>query len=82
MRVKWEGYKETTWEAFSGFVKDTAPMVERYLLKNAIKPFHELQDELKEIKLVEKRHQAETHSQSKSQPQMRSDTSSAQIYQI
>ena len=38
MQVKWEDYPEPTWEAFCGFVKDTAPMVERYLLrKNLMK---------------------------------------------
>lgn len=38
LRVKWEGYTEQTWEAFDGFVKDTAPMVERYLIRNILKP--------------------------------------------
>ena len=36
LRVKWEGYADPTWEAFNGFVKDTAPMVERYLLKKSL----------------------------------------------
>lgn len=43
LRVKWEGYEETTWEVFTGFVKDTAPMVERYLIrKSLIKPMQAL----------------------------------------
>ena len=29
LRIKWEGYAEPTWEAFTGFVKDTSPLVER-----------------------------------------------------
>ena len=36
LKVKWEDYVETTWEAFTGFVKDTAPMVERYLIKKSL----------------------------------------------
>ena len=36
LKVKWEDYTEPTWEAFSGFVKDTAPMVERYLIKKSL----------------------------------------------
>lgn len=36
LKVKWENYAEPTWEAFSGFVKDTAPMVERYILKKSL----------------------------------------------
>lgn len=36
LKVKWEDYSEPTWEGFSGFVKDTAPMVERYLLKKSL----------------------------------------------
>ena len=38
-RVKWQDYKEPTWESFTSFVKDTAPMVERYMLtKNLLAP--------------------------------------------
>ena len=47
LRVKWEGYQEQTWEAFDGFVKDTAPMVERYMLRNVLAPLKETRDELK-----------------------------------
>lgn len=36
LKVKWEDYSEPTWEAFNGFVKDTAPMVERYLIKKSL----------------------------------------------
>jgi hypothetical protein len=50
LRVKWEGYKEQTWENFDGFVKDTAPMVERYLLRNVFKPYSELKHDLKQLK--------------------------------
>ena len=50
LRVKWAGYSEQTWEHFDGFVKDTAPMVERYLLRNVFRPLRECKDELKAIK--------------------------------
>ena len=33
-KVKWENYEETTWEFFDPFVKDTTPMVEKYIMKN------------------------------------------------
>ena len=36
LKVKWEDYEEPTWEGFTGFVKDTAPMVERYLIKKSL----------------------------------------------
>lgn len=36
LKVKWEGYSEPTWEIFSSFVKDTAPMVERYLIRKSL----------------------------------------------
>ena len=36
LKVKWEGYNEPTWEVFSSFVKDTAPMVERYLIRKSL----------------------------------------------
>ena len=53
LRVKWEGYEETTWEVFTGFVKDTAPMVERYLIKKSLmKPMQALQ-ELKRLKSLD-----------------------------
>ena len=45
MKVKWEGYSEPTWEIFSSFVKDTAPMVERYLIrKSLLKSLQEYQE--------------------------------------
>lgn len=45
LRVKWENYTEPTWEGFNGFVKDTAPMVERYLIKKSLmKPLQEYQE--------------------------------------
>ena len=53
LKVKWEDYVETTWEAFTGFVKDTAPMVERYMIKKSlIKPL-QAYNELKRIKSLE-----------------------------
>ena len=53
LRVKWADYEETTWEAFCSFVKDTAPMVERYLTKKSlIKPLHAY-SELKRVKSLE-----------------------------
>jgi len=50
LRVKWAGYSEQTWEQFDGFVKDTAPMVERYLIRNVFRPLRDCKDELKSIK--------------------------------
>lgn len=50
LRVKWAGYTEQTWEAFDGFVKDTAPMVERYLIRNVLRPLLECKDELKQMR--------------------------------
>ena len=45
LKVKWEGYSEPTWEVFSSFVKDTAPMVERYLIrKSLLKTLQEYQE--------------------------------------
>lgn len=53
LRVKWEDYSEPTWEAFNGFVKDTAPMVERYLLKKSLmKPLQAYSD-LKRLKSLD-----------------------------
>jgi hypothetical protein len=50
LKVKWEGYSEPTWEAFNGFVKDTSPMVQRYLIKKSLmKPLHGI-SELKRFK--------------------------------
>ena len=40
LQIKWEGYTEQTWEAFEGFARDTAPMVERYLLRHIVKPLN------------------------------------------
>ena len=46
LKVKWEGYTEPTWEIFSSFVKDTAPMVERYLIrKSLLKSLQEYQEQ-------------------------------------
>ncbi len=51
--MKWEGYSEPTWEAFNGFVKDTAPMVERYLIKKSLmKPLQGIA-ELKRFKSLD-----------------------------
>ena len=53
LRVKWEDYSEPTWEAFNGFVKDTAPMVGRYLLKKSLmRPLHAY-SELKRLKTLD-----------------------------
>ena len=51
--MKWVDYEETTWEAFTSFVKDTAPMVEHYLTKRTLmKPLHAYH-ELKRVKSLE-----------------------------
>jgi hypothetical protein len=50
LRVKWEGYQEATWENFETFVKDTAPMVERYILRHAVKPLNDAREEIKDLK--------------------------------
>ena len=56
LRVKWEGYSEQTWEAFDGFVKDTAPMVERYFLRNVLRPMQELKLEYQHLKKIRGSH--------------------------
>ena len=39
LQIKWEGYEDPTWESFTHFVKETTPMVERYLTqKSLMKP--------------------------------------------
>lgn len=50
MNIKWEGYDEATWEAFIGFVKDTAPMVERYLIKKSLMKPLQIFNDLKRVK--------------------------------
>ena len=51
LQVKWEDYGEPTWEAFCGFVKDTAPIVERYLLRKNLMKSLSFYQELKRQKL-------------------------------
>ena len=42
LKVKWQDYNEPTWELFSGFVKDAAILVEKYLIrKSLMKPLQE-----------------------------------------
>lgn len=53
-RVQWEGYDKPTWEGFTGFVKDTAHMVERYLIKCQIRKFTQLKQQFKEFKASQK----------------------------
>lgn len=53
LRVKWEDYSEPTWEAFNGFVKDTAPMVERYLLKKSLMKPLQAYGDLKRLKSLD-----------------------------
>lgn len=47
LKVHWEGYEEKTWEGFNGFVKDTTPMVERYLIRSLLVPLSEAKQEHK-----------------------------------
>jgi hypothetical protein len=42
LQIFWEGYKDPTWENFEGFARDAAPQVEKYFMKNLLKPFQEL----------------------------------------
>lgn len=51
--MKWEDYSEPTWEAFSNFVKDTAPMVERYLLKKSLLRPLDIYMELKRLRSLD-----------------------------
>ena len=51
--MKWEDYTEPTWEAFNGFVKDTAPMVERYLIKKSLMKPLKTYNELKRLSSLE-----------------------------
>lgn len=37
-KIKWEGFNDTTWEKFTSFAKDAAPVCERYVRKNLIRP--------------------------------------------
>ena len=53
LKVKWEDYTEPTWEAFNGFVKDTAPMVERYLMKKSLMKPMQVYSEFKRLKSLE-----------------------------
>ena len=53
LRVKWENYTEPTWEGFNGFVKDTAPMVERYLIKKSLMKPLKVYQEYKRQKALE-----------------------------
>ena len=46
----WEGYEEPSWEEFSGFVKDTAHMVEKYIIRNLITPMKSLRRQVKSLK--------------------------------
>lgn len=55
LKVKWNGYAEPTWESFSGFVKDAAPLVERYLAKKGLL---ENLSELVELKKLRDEHLA------------------------
>ena len=59
LKVKWEDYSEPTWEAFNGFVKDTAPMVERYLIKKSLMKPMQVYSEFKRQKSVEFKSQEE-----------------------
>ena len=54
LRVQWEGYSEPSWEQFTGFVKDTAHLVERYFIRNQLKPFLMLKKQCKLLKLSKK----------------------------
>ena len=39
LQVQWENYDEPTWEGFTHFVKETTPIVERYIIqKSLMKP--------------------------------------------
>ena len=61
----WEGYSEPTWESLQSFVKDTAPLVERYLLKKSLmKPLH-IYSELKRLKSLDFKPEKLTPSQMK-----------------
>ena len=46
LQIKWEGYDEPTWESFTHFVKETTPMVERYLTQKSLMKPLQLQAEL------------------------------------
>ena len=54
LRVQWDGYSQSSWEKFTGFVQDTANIVERYLIRNQIKPFLFLKKQFKLLKQQEK----------------------------
>lgn len=50
-----ESYEKPSWENFTGFVKDTAHMVERYLIKNQIRPLAKVRHKYKNLKAAQKR---------------------------
>ena len=56
LRVQWEGYSAPSWEEFTGFVKDTAHIVERYLIKNQLRPLQHLKQQFKQVKIDLKSH--------------------------
>ena len=67
LKIKWKGYKETTWEIFADFARDTAPLVERYLLKNSLlKPLENLNEIRRLKKLGKKANDPEMHALIKS----------------
>lgn len=52
--VKWEGYTKPSWESFTGFVKDTAHLVERYLIKTQLRPYQKLRAKEKELEKMQR----------------------------
>ena len=49
LKIFWEGYSDPSWEGFCGFVKDTPGKVERYLIKNQIRPYQNLRNEFRKL---------------------------------
>ena len=44
LEIKWEGYEETTWEAFDGFAKDSPREVEKYFARYVVSPFKKFKE--------------------------------------
>lgn len=49
LKVYWEGYADPSWEGFTGFVKDAAQKVERYFIRNQIRPYQQIRQDYKKL---------------------------------
>ena len=52
LQVQWENYDEPTWEGFTHFVKETTPIVEKYIIQKSLMKPLQLQAEYERAKKV------------------------------